>query len=275
MSQRRFGIELEFGWDCKNLPDGLRPACPRECYYCEDDYDEDGKMDTLRLLLQKEDCRGWDVGWDGTEIELRSPILQGNQGFKELKKVVKLLNDTGGYCTEDDGTHVHIDAPEFVNNGDNLLKLVRSWVANEKVIDCYTHPERINSWAAPKMIGPEDIEKVEQEGSAFRKSERGALNTNALREHGSIEFRQHEGTLDYDRIEAWIMFGQRFLDNVLRRKEMIRCANDPSELLSILRMPAKAKARLEQNVRDLWGVAPAQAVLAVPDYSHRSESVWY
>lgn len=223
IKERRFGVEIECGF----------PG------YTEEAYD----------LLMQNDLEPWcyNIHEDGSGIEICSPILQGEQGLNELKKVYGLLNKNGAYVTAADGMHVHHDAPDFVDDYDAVIRIVEMWAANQGNIDQLVHHLRRNSWAARKSWDDSNIQALKSHKDSvgvgyngygklgYSTGGRGALNIAALNEHGTIEFRQHEGTLDFNIAAAWIKFGQAFMASAMRRKEPLLTCRTPKELLYRIR----------------------------------------
>lgn len=220
MSNRRFGIEIECGTPFDAYGDSIRRT---------------------ELLLRDNGFASWaKVGMDGTEVEIHSPILQGTEGFKELHAVLNLLNEYEFFVTEDDGMHIHHDAPEFKNDIKAVLRLAKSWKVNQRVIDNLVSEMRTGDYECCPELDDDDISILESsktvpEYVTKKFGERGSLNVCSLTRHGSIEIRQHEGTLDYDVAKAWIKFGQRFIDECLRRKYPIGQASSVEELFEMIR----------------------------------------
>lgn len=231
MRERRFGVEIEFGSRQTN------------------------HVQVRNLLRQSRLFKGasrWgdNVGSDGSGIEVRSPILQGKDGFKQLEAVLHYLKEEcGGYVTRADGLHVHHDAPEFIGDFDALVRLVKSWSANQEVIKKMVHPARTYN-ACPRWTRDyvTALERTDPALAIHQGWGRRALNIDALREHGTIEIRQHEGTLDFDKAKSWIEFGQHFIESTLNRKRPIPCADAPDVLLRRVRVPKKASEHLLQVV---------------------------
>lgn len=247
MSQRRFGVEIEFntiGGERERFEEHRCSCGCNQWVYGDEyyDYRDDARghskvLDFLRAERLYE--RGWtDLGWDGSELELRSPILRGKDGFAQLKAVMDGLVDMGCGTTYEDGLHVHHDAPEFVNNKDLTLLMLKSWIANRKLVyGTFVSEERDNSWACPALL-ERDVSSFENEDNPW--GDRNDLNYHALREHGTFELRCKEGTLDYNDAEAWIKFGQTLIDNVARRsKRPITTCADTTALLRRIKAPAK------------------------------------
>lgn len=180
---------------------------------------------------------------DGSGCEIPSPILRGQKGLNELQAVMALLRENGAYTSYEDGLHVHHDAPEFVEDDDLVTRLVTTWGANQEHISQFVAEyRRRNHWACETSAWREEhLENVLRNKESYRNDPHlsqtkawgqkfHALNISALSEHGTIEFRQHEGTLEFAYARAWIMFGQSFLETVKGRKKFFTCS-DSADLL--------------------------------------------
>lgn len=165
------------------------------------------------------------------------------------------LRELGGTVTKADGLHVHHDAPEYLIDDDELAKkrivnLAQSWCNNQAIINDLVLPHRRDDWfkcemsgysptncykqvtsavverikAAAVTEGPSDyygneIVKCKPSAGVARLDRMYALNVTALGKTGTIEIRQYQGTLNFDRARAWIRFGQCFIDTVLQDDE--------------------------------------------------------
>lgn len=221
MRERKFGVEIECG-----LRGGPRRA---------------------EEVLERGGMNHWNEGYihsDGSGVEIPSPILQGRSGLMELKKVYELLQEAGAYVTTSDGMHVHHDAPEFVDNQDNVERIVETWAANVPNINKLVHHSRRNNGACHNGWNEDTIKQLKSDGERVYHWHRGALNISSLTEHGTIEFRQHEGTLDFDIAAAWIRFGQAMMDSVLRRKSFLTTCETPEVLLRRIRASKGASLTL-------------------------------
>lgn len=223
--QRRFGVEIECGFP--------------------------GGTDQVRKLFSRELSAGrWRIGHDGSGVELKTPILQGEHGFEMLERAMNKLRKHGGYVTNADGMHVHHDAPEFTHSTKKCLLLVESWHNNLSSIHQMVAPYRRTSGACPRWR-QDEIESLRNwsrsMGSFY--AQRSDLNLRSLPEHGSIEIRLHEGTLDPEAAIAWIMFGQRFIYDVLQRARPLKDLIDDPSLLSRIKLSKKAQAILAEKKR--------------------------
>ena len=250
---RTFGIEIECGSPWRNRPrtynawSGYCRSCQEYTSTCDHATERpENSITRTRNLLIEAGLPAWaeDVGFDGTELEIRSPILQGTEGFRELRRAFKLLNDEGFYTTRADGSHIHIGAEDFMGNKELIEKLAESWTNNQDNIFQLVHPIRRNRGACPAWSDAK-VERLKQTG---RVSGRDALNlcnvTQNNRNQPTVEFRLHEGTLDIDAIESWIRFGMKLMDGVLTRKRPIAKCNDADALVKRLRVGLTHKKAL-------------------------------
>lgn len=278
MRSRRFGVEIE----C-NFKKGLG-------YRDERDQRAEALGILSGLISRGFIHEDWieDVGYDGSGLEVRSPILSGARGFSELRAVMTTFVENGCATNGSDGMHVHHDAPEFVSSQELAVKLVKSWVANEEFIESFVHPSRPNSWACARDWSPNSVEflegkrannyggsPVDDYGRVISPNGRGALNLASLREHGTIEIRLHEGTVNYAEAAAWIRFGQAFIDSVAKRKRPMRKVTGSAQLLTSIRIAKNpyevllAKARNPQPIDSYYD--DEDEYYDEPDYDYDEE----
>lgn len=215
---RKFGVEIECG--------GISYDAAYDIFDADDD----------------EDYEKWSIGEDGTETEIRTPILQGEAGYETLRWAMDKLRSYGAFVTQYDGMHVHHDAPEFVDNPELCLHLVRSWRNNEAAIYDMVAPRRHGSGACPRWTDDRFLSVeawVNTQAPLY--VGRYDLNIASLTSHGSIEIRLHEGTLDPAVAISWIQFGQRFLHHVLQEADALPKVEPRADLLSRIELSDEAK----------------------------------
>jgi len=204
-----------------------------------------GQFGTSKLLRDNGFARWADrIGWDGSEIEIRSPILQGSAGLRELKGVMNLLASNGYTTKEADGMHCHFDARDL--NETDIKRLIFSWDNNKDVVAEFLGERFDNGHCTYDY----DFEALES-GNGYMSSvynydgekcyaiePRSRLRT--------VEFRQHYGTLNFDDARAWILFVQAFIKNVKERKGVIKRAS-MEELFSMTRTYKIAQRNLVER----------------------------
>lgn len=228
---RRFGVEIECG-----LPGGYQKAV--EMFpYAWHEYDSED---------EEPDFKSWSVGEDGTAVEIRTPVLQGEKGFTELRMAMDRIKEAGGYVTTMDGLHIHHDAPEFTANPEACLRLVNSWRNNQAAIYEMVSPRRRDGGPCPSWRD-QNVQLLQDwvnGDSSWLRAARNDLNLASLSDHGSIEIRLHEGTLDADVAIAWIMFGQLFIHEVAQGLSPLKNAQTDEKLLVDIRLSDEARAIL-------------------------------
>lgn len=246
MSNRAFGVEIE-------------------CYAPTGEYDvygerSDGVSYTIDILynagfgdwagLVAHDESLFDLG-----TEVKSPVLFGKPGFAELKKVVDLLNANRYYTDNDCGLHVHLNAPEFIDNPKLIIKTAKSWMKNQELINNMVDDTRIgNNHCEPwEESDLEELQRFVDEELGLDGTLRGAINFGSLPYHETVEIRQHEGTLNYEEIESWVKFCQAFIDSMAGKE--VRKISTEELLLKRLKVERNAsrflttKARLNKQRR--------------------------
>jgi hypothetical protein len=176
----------------------------------------------------------------GEGVEIRGPILAGQQGLDEIAKVCRVLEQQELTVHRSCGFHVHIDVRRRVTIGPNgalsftpaplsinsLRRLAMFYAETEALLDMVQPPSRrANGNTYAKSIANLDVAALArcQDASAI-----GRLLTQASHGHsskfhkinfdpiayvqkGTVEFRHHAGTINYDKISNWITLAQRYV----------------------------------------------------------------
>ncbi len=239
---RKFGIEFEFG--CRGISD-RGPS----------NYYEDNRSDNFRRLLSENGMSDFILGRDGSEWEIKTPPLSGPNGFKKVKKFLELIDSLGAYVSlEADGLHVHHDAPEFIDNADATVRLVKNWYENQDEITKMVNPVRYARGSCP-LWTEEDVQRLEIEVDrnvehAIYRYGRKNLNVSALRRHGTIEIRLHEGTLNYEEVLSWVRFGQAFIAKAIDETEsVLERMPTPNDLLKEIKVSRNASRFITSKVQ--------------------------
>lgn len=150
----------------------------------------------------------------GGTCEVVTPILKN---LSSLKTVCKALNEHGAKVNKSCGLHVHIGAESFTD--DDWRRIVVNYGRIEPIIDSFMAKSRrannayycesiINAARRVEAYGPyltrRDI--ASEIGDRYHK-----VNLRAFDSHHTIEFRQHQGTTDFVKIENWVKFLTSFV----------------------------------------------------------------
>lgn len=206
---RTFGIEIEFLITSSDLRRFLR------------EFSSSNSNNNSGVIVESEHYnhttrRHWKVVTDASLSsreshyigrELVSPILEGEEGFKQLKILCEALNRYGCKVNHTTGLHIHLGSEGLKVS--NFKKLYEIYRFHEREIDkffpssrrgdnnrfCHTLPDYSSEFREANTIG----RLIDITYSRYLK-----LNFQAYRRHKTIEFRQHSGTLNYSKIAHWV-----------------------------------------------------------------------
>jgi hypothetical protein len=168
----------------------------------------------------KNDGKKWILGYDGsinrTEgypmsgFELTSPILHfNNDDMTELRTVIDLIKDIlHGYTNKSCGTHIHMSFACESATPELCAHFGRSYRYNEealfdKLVPTYRRMNK-SRWCRRTSCNP----NIGKGSERYRKLNFANVKKNSNNLH--LEFRQLDGTLDYDKIHAWIKLQKMF-----------------------------------------------------------------
>lgn len=140
-----------------------------------------------------------------TTCEIVSPILSGSEGLAEINKMCMILNDLGFTVNVSCGLHVHHNARDLsLQQRTQVFELYRK---KETLIDTIVSPSRRenNNRYCRSLVG----------GRGLPDSRYYKVNPMSYSKYGTIEFRQHQGTINYQKISNWIRLTQRITESPL------------------------------------------------------------
>ena len=187
-----------------------------ECYHCNrSELIEQGSANGLAIHSEgynhQDNERYYKIVSDGSlsgvdNNEVVSPILKGNNGLASLKQLCKALAAVGAKVNRTCGLHVHIGAASM--SDEHFCRVVRNYKRIEMAIDSFMPESRRgdNGCYCRSLRGCNLNYTTKQGiirsfGSRYYK-----VNTQAYLRHKTIEFRQHSGTNDYEKISHWVTF---------------------------------------------------------------------
>lgn len=150
-------------------------------------------------------------------LELVSPILYGDEGLEELELVYEVLTRIGAQVDKTCGTHVHFDISTF--STENVKSFINLFYKYQSVTKWLVpKSRRDNSYCSP--INKRNIDRINSDivdniasiahclGDRYR-----TINLFSYVKYGTIEIRQHGGTLEFEKIEAWIVLMYQMLNH--------------------------------------------------------------
>jgi hypothetical protein len=270
---RKFGVELECIND--NWPNGYIDG---RGYV--DGYGNLGrKIADMNLPVypdETERLRAWSIKADGSVrgnngsydsgYEVVSPVLQGADGFNDLRKVMDMLNAEGFGINNTCGLHVHLDVGDLDHR--QIAAFARTWLSNQDLINWLVHfRRRTDNYAeycqplteaivarAEACRSKRDIPYNVRAGRYY------TVNLAAIGTYGTIEIRQHHGTLSYYEVESWIRFAIGLFDAICQKGEALPKTMGIRALLDALPVNDDAKTFLIGNA--LRNGAPMELLAA-------------
>lgn len=222
-SNRKFGIELEL------ITRGLSSTGLAS-------YLSDNGIPCLSEGYNHETKPHWKIVPDSSlpmgGKELVSPILQGQEGIETVEKVCDILGKCGAKVSKNCGFHVHVDAHDLTAK--HILNVVERYIKFEQQIDLFMPKSRRGNvnrfcrqvgrsnladalyYAADEGYLAEVIAENSRERfnnhELFTSCRYYKINLASLCRHGTIEFRQHSGTVKFNKVHSWINFCLAFVE---------------------------------------------------------------
>ena len=131
-------------------------------------------------------------------MEIVSPILHSSAGLDTIKTICAALNELNCKVNRSCGLHVHHEALAF--GMDKISKMIKYYKKAENVIDQMMPVSRRannNDLYCRTMQG---LDENVMPRSRFYK-----VNFESLVRHNTVEFRQHAGTTDAEKIINWVI----------------------------------------------------------------------
>lgn len=209
---RNFGIEMEIaGIGIDVSVHALRAAGlnARQEFYNHNDHADDV----------------WKVTTDASVAhghEIVSPILHGEEGLRSAMRAANALEEAGAIINRTCGFHVHFNATDLTV--DEVRMICTRYMAHEKEIDAFmpkSRRENANHFCLStercfaNNAGFQNARNLD----ALARSSRGRyykVNLQAYLAHHTIEFRQHSGTVDAQKISNWVRFLDGFIEESIK-----------------------------------------------------------
>ena len=138
----------------------------------------------------------------GIGLEVVSPILKGEEGLEQIRKVTKVLNELGCRVNRSTGLHVHHGAQGF--SQEKIKKVFKLYRENEQLFDSLVAPSRRGDTNQYCMSLRNHLELPD---TRYTK-----VNYKSYAKYGTLEVRHHQGTLNAEKIINWIKLTQRVIE---------------------------------------------------------------
>ena len=163
----------------------------------------------------------WKAVHDGSlnnGAEVVSPILN-NARLNEASKVARVLSENGATVGRSTGFHVHVGEDVFPDR-DTLGLFVLNYYAVHHATGALVAPSRLINRYCRVLNKASATESAEWLASGNDGAPNGdrycSLNLEALRRHGTIEVRLHQGTLNGVKAVAWAKFISALIETTVK-----------------------------------------------------------
>lgn len=248
-NNRGFGVEIEFirpnSVSRQSICDALTVTCEVEGYNHITRPHWKLVTDCSVHENSSQSARGL-VG----DNEIVSPILYGENGFAQLKNILDTLNELGCEVNYTCGIHVHHDVTNKMVEGReqsqkflaNLIKFVAKYehliykLVSPSRLDGrgYSTPVRKEFFGQSETINKASVANMvarvkdnciskyrygteinnNQPSPSVQYNRACGLNFRNVWTRGSVEFRYHNGSLNFDKIVSWIVLTQAIINTV-------------------------------------------------------------
>jgi hypothetical protein len=210
-----------------------------------------------RTATTRQDAPEWRIVSDGSirggaGAEFVSPVLRGDEGIAQVKKIADALQVMGATANGSCGFHVHVGGVRGADLG-FFKRLVKLYARFEPVIDSFMPPSRrgnsntycrgLSAANVAAVDNADSFDRLIQAATGLPASTYNArffkLNLVAFRKHRTVEFRQHAGTVDSAKAIAWIKTCLRMVAAAAAGKTGDATAAPAPE--SFAALPAKAR----------------------------------
>lgn len=193
-----FGVEIE----CNVYRDNVRRFATPDFNFFYEGYNHTDNRSYYKFVT--------DGSLSGeSPIECVTPILDNTKdGFKSLETCCKVLNNAGASVNRSCGLHVHVGISDY--SGKEIANIYKNYQKLEMLIDSFMAPSRrgnTNGYAK-SIIGYDysNVATAEEIEGLMNDDRYHKVNPMAWMRHRTIEFRQHQGTVDYKKISMWVSF---------------------------------------------------------------------
>jgi hypothetical protein len=244
-TKRTFGVEIEFNrtqdsCTLNELQRRLHIALTSENYTgCWNEVRYTHRvMDQWKVVT--------DVSVSGGEV-VSPPLSIEDNGFEQIEIVCRVIQRAGfSVRGTNTGLHVHHDANDLTvrqlghiyGTYASFQTLISSSLAPSRRINAsHMRPEdynrlpeqnkNANAWNKPRYnqvkhwantFALQDLCQMTNKGNYHGARYDSTVNFQSLAEHGTIEFRQHQGTLNAKKIISWVLVTQAFIERFVQHK---------------------------------------------------------
>ena len=197
-------------------------------------------------------------GDSGEGVEVVSPVLHGSAGLATLKTAMECLSRAGARVDQSTGCHVHHSADDL--SSATMARICRIYMVAQTSIDSmlasyrgsdrYCWPSqpydenRVSSLESRAVQYPDPFRFTSGLDRYF------SVNLAAYQQHQTVEFRQHQGTLNFAKVRAWVLLTRGILEHAVSGDttlpatldDLCHAANLPDDVTRYVTQRAEARA---------------------------------
>lgn len=186
-------------------------------------------------------------------FELVSPPLEYNDENIELvRKVIELLNEAGCSVDKQCGLHVHMEVSHLTGQHvANIYNRYRKYETNFDALQPESRRANNNSMCQ-SLCGRPEVQAHDSVADvcAQRQDRYRKLNLASFVKYGTIEFRQHAGSLNKAKVSKWLKFLGQFIE-ASRPVELVANSTE----LTASGITGKSKRIVEMLTAQPYGVS--------------------
>jgi hypothetical protein len=257
VSSRKFGVEME----CITNLGMLVAACQRRGVILNrESYNHTDHTDGLTWKAVSDSSLRYTGSRPGfATVEIVSPVLNGTAGLRQIKLMTDAMAEVGTIVNNTCGLHVHQDAHDMTIQ--SAVRLAKNYSNAQLAIDKLVAPSRRGDRTYCGPISQNQIRVMSETPALTGLSTERMRNVNfgpAYRAHKSFEFRQHNGSVDFQKIAAWIALCASMMEKAKADIMIESNTNDLAVLLGKMNMPAHLNRYLAGRAKSLKTVTDAE-----------------
>ena len=218
-------------------------------------------------------------------FELKTPILRGSEGFSEIRRVLGLVTTNlqvtvNASC----GMHVHHGGADFKADSLKMRSLLALYRSFESVIDNFVAQSRrgntasyakslINAypWDTNSLLDGPYVSRAYLDPQSYLRriyDRRVKVNLLALNKYSTVEFRQHQGSLDPQKACMWLILTQLIVETASKVSFIKPAATFAPTIDKLFEVFEECQLEIEPTVKDF--LKARTILLAMPRVSSRS-----
>ena len=175
--------------------------------------------------------------------EVVSPILKGETGARQLEKVLDAIDTVDGIRVDRScGVHVHLDVNDLtVAQIQNTYSRYSDYESQIDLIMPMSRRGNSSRWCASVKSQKSTVTRKTRKSKSQLANTTGRyykVNLQSLTRYGTMEFRQHSGTLNFTKVINWVSFLMAFVDTSASLTQATRTRPSSNRAFHLIRNAA-------------------------------------